>query len=90
MKQYSLEITTADKGTLSRVTKSKVDIAVTDVNDNSPICVDQTVSIPEDRTAPNGVVTTVTATDADSGSNGEVMFSITNGGQGKFVIHEVG
>lgn len=64
---------------------------VKDVNDNDPEAQDITVSIPENRPAPGGEVTQVTASDNDSGVNKELMFMITKGNtEDKFVIDEVG
>ena len=56
-------------------------VSLTDENDNTPIFTSSTptsVSIVEN-TSPGSIVTVVTATDADQGSNGAITYSITSG-----------
>lgn len=68
---------------------AKVTITITDENDNAPVFGPvPAVDLPESTQA--GVIATVTATDADSGDSGKIMYAIVggNGGQ-KFSIDMV-
>ena len=75
-------------GTPIRFAASSINITVTDSNDNAPVFANTPYSV----TLPEGVVQTrqlvlnVTATDADSGSNGEVVYSIAGGTSGDFQL----
>lgn len=73
-KKYEIQVTASDKGSPKRTSRSKVTINVQDLNDNKPTFQQQTVSIPEEQSPME--VTKLTAQDADSSSNGEVMFSL--------------
>ncbi len=55
-----------------------MDIHIQDVNDNQPVFSNETytVTVPESL-PPNSVVTTVSATDADAGPNGQVVYSFS-------------
>lgn len=69
-----------DKGNPPQSSYVKVHITVTDINDNLPVFKPATYSktFPEDVTKGTPVVT-VTATDKDSTSNGQIMYTIING-----------
>ena len=54
-------------------------ITVTDVNDNTPTFVGDYTSSVSEHSARGTLVDTVLATDADSGTNGEVVYSIVGG-----------
>ncbi|XP_061840113.1 protocadherin-23 [Nerophis lumbriciformis] len=78
--RFSLRVMATDgcaQGPLSSF--ASVAIQVEDVNDNVPVCehnpIDAFIST---RTFPNQVVATVTATDADQGPNGTVVFSLSD------------
>ena len=66
-----------------------LNITVTDINDNVPVF----MNAPYSASLPEGVLETprqvlmVTATDADSGTNGVVSYSIVGGDSGMFRIH---
>ena len=82
-------VVTADNPPLSSMTTTLIQIM--DVNDNEPVF-DQnsySFSVPE-HSDNNTAVGSVTATDADSGLNGAVYYSITAGNsQGYFSIDEI-
>lgn len=64
----------------------RVSVYVEDVNDNAPLFIsDNTVSCPEDIPL-QSVVTVIQAVDADSGANGDVLYSLENLGRGSFSI----
>lgn len=86
---YNLTVTANDcaQPLLSQFTSTTyVNVVVEDVNDNAPWFVSsRSVSVAED-TALNSVVITVHAEDADSGSNGEVLYYLNNTSGGIFSI----
>lgn len=83
---YEFNVTARDKGQPSLRSSVPVKILITDVNDNPPAFPQReyTAEIPENLDLLT-VVATVTATDADSGSNGRVVYSL-GGGAGVFQI----
>lgn len=87
---YSLIVQASDHTlpTEARLTTSvHVTVYILDVNDNSPlITTPSTISFPEN--APlHSVVTVIQATDADAGSNGEVVFSFESAEEEPFSIN---
>ncbi|XP_008170058.2 protocadherin Fat 3 isoform X1 [Chrysemys picta bellii] len=81
---YFLNITATD-GLF--VTQAAVEVTVTDVNDNSPVC-DQfayAALFPEDIPS-NKVILKISAKDADIGSNGEIRYSLFGPGNNKFFL----
>ncbi|XP_060035627.1 protocadherin Fat 3 isoform X2 [Erinaceus europaeus] len=81
---YFLNITATD-GLF--VTQAMVEVSVSDVNDNSPVCdqVAYTALFPED-IAPDKIILKVSATDADIGSNGEIRYSLYGSGNNEFFL----
>ncbi len=89
---YSLIVQASDRALPieARLTTSvDVTIYLVDINDNSPLIVTpSTVSFPEN--APlHSVVTVIQATDADVGSNGEVVFSFESAEEQPFSINSL-
>uniref|UniRef100_A0A3P8YK51 Cadherin domain-containing protein n=1 Tax=Esox lucius TaxID=8010 RepID=A0A3P8YK51_ESOLU len=77
--QHTLMLTAVDGGTPQKSGTVKIYIEVSDANDNAPVFSSGLYksSLPED--SPNGtVILTVSATDADKGTNGEVMYSFSH------------
>lgn len=68
--------------------EASVLVEVLDINDNSPVFENHptTVSVPEDHKVGDNV-TSVTATDADAGFNGEVRYTLL-GGSGRFNVDQ--
>ncbi|KAK2909309.1 hypothetical protein Q8A67_005146 [Cirrhinus molitorella] len=68
--------------------EASVEVEVLDINDNSPVFEihPATVPLPENYTVGDDV-TNVTATDADSGFNGEVRYTLL-GGVGRFSVNQ--
>nr|XP_021400674.1 protocadherin Fat 3 isoform X2 [Lonchura striata domestica] len=81
---YYLNVTATD-GLF--VTQAAVEVTVTDVNDNNPVCeqVAYTALFPED-IPPNKVILKISAKDADIGSNGEIRYSLYGSGNNKFFL----
>lgn len=65
----------------------RLSVHIEDVNDNAPLFIsDGTITCPED-TPVQAVITAVQAVDADSGSNGEIIYSMETSGGGAFRIN---
>uniref|UniRef100_A0A8C1ING6 Cadherin domain-containing protein n=1 Tax=Cyprinus carpio TaxID=7962 RepID=A0A8C1ING6_CYPCA len=73
---------------LTMKTEASVLVEVLDINDNSPVFENHpaTVPVPEDHTV-GDEVTSVNATDADSGFNGEVRYTLL-GSAGRFSVDQ--
>ncbi|XP_034453271.1 protocadherin gamma-A5-like [Hippoglossus hippoglossus] len=76
---FSLKLIAVDGGTPQRSGTVNIDVTVLDVNDNAPVF-NQSVykaSVTENTIKGTRIVS-VNATDADSGSNGRIIFSLSN------------
>ncbi|XP_052778546.1 cadherin EGF LAG seven-pass G-type receptor 2-like, partial [Mya arenaria] len=83
---YILVVSVSDGGSSALTSTTSVIVTVTSVNDAAPSVTGATVAIDES-TAVGGAVTTVVATDADTGADGDLTFSISQGNSaGKFTI----
>nr|XP_046262633.1 protocadherin beta-16-like [Scatophagus argus] len=75
----SLTLTALDGGDPQLTGTMRIEISVLDVNDNAPVFTQEIYKVTIMETAPKGtVLSTVSAVDADQGSNGKVSYSITN------------
>ncbi|ELT92389.1 hypothetical protein CAPTEDRAFT_79489, partial [Capitella teleta] len=83
---HTLDVTASDLGSPTLSSVATVKITVQDVNDNPPIFVDSSyqVSLSEDTSAGVSLVT-VSAEDADEGSNADLRFSLVDD-NGYFLI----
>ncbi|XP_067663318.1 protocadherin Fat 1-like isoform X2 [Haliotis asinina] len=85
---YTLVIEVKD--TRGRLAHCLVIVTVTDINDNAPVFVGMPYnSVVSFDASDDTVVKRVQAFDLDEGSNGQVRYSITDGGQGKFSINHI-
>uniref|UniRef100_A0A3B1IUA2 Cadherin domain-containing protein n=1 Tax=Astyanax mexicanus TaxID=7994 RepID=A0A3B1IUA2_ASTMX len=77
--QLSLKLIAVDGGNPQRSGTINIDVTVLDANDNAPVF-SQTVykATVVENAATDTYITTVNATDADSGSNGEVSYAFSN------------
>uniref|UniRef100_A0A8C5PU99 Protocadherin 1 n=1 Tax=Leptobrachium leishanense TaxID=445787 RepID=A0A8C5PU99_9ANUR len=77
IKEYTIEIVAVDSGNPPLSSTNSLKVQVTDVNDNAPVFPQSLieVSFPENSPA-DEVVMEVSASDADSGSNSQLMYSI--------------
>lgn len=77
---YSLIVKAYDHGETRLTSTISLNVSVSDINDNSPQFTMNTVSseVPENTTS-NSLIATLTATDADIGSNGTITFDIISG-----------
>ena len=88
---YSLDVTASDKGTPPRATLVHVYLFVNGINHEAPRFITAVFqrTIPENR-AVGADITTVMATDADEGLNGDVWYYITAGNdQGLFQMDKI-
>ncbi|XP_010767506.1 protocadherin beta-16-like [Notothenia coriiceps] len=77
--QLSLTLTASDGGDPQLTGTMRIEIAVLDANDNAPVFTQEVYKVNIMETAPKGtLLSTVSAVDADQGSNGKVSYSITN------------
>ncbi|XP_066524899.1 protocadherin gamma-A4-like [Hoplias malabaricus] len=77
--QISLKLIAVDGGNPQRSGTVNIDVTVLDANDNAPVFNQTTYKATVMENAAVGTyITTVNATDADSGSNGEVSYSFSN------------
>ena len=75
--RYGFDVTATDGGRPPRSSTARVQIGVLDVNDNSPVFEPHVRTFNIAENGPTGmVVTTLRATDADSGSNAIVQYTI--------------
>ncbi|KAA8588924.1 hypothetical protein FQN60_010269 [Etheostoma spectabile] len=77
--QISLVLTAVDGGEPQMSGTMLIVITVLDANDNAPVFTQPTYKATVTENSPKGtIVATVTASDADQGSNAEITYSITN------------
>ncbi|XP_035377321.1 protocadherin gamma-A11-like isoform X15 [Electrophorus electricus] len=77
--QLSLILTAVDGGDPQLSGTTQIIITILDVNDNAPVFTQEVYKATITENSPKGtIVTTVSASDADSGSNSKVTYSITN------------
>nr|XP_054590088.1 protocadherin beta-16-like [Nothobranchius furzeri] len=82
--QINLVLTAVDGGEPQMSGTMQIVITVLDVNDNAPVFTQKTYKATVTENSPKGtVVATVTASDADEGSNSKITYSITN------TVHDV-
>ncbi|XP_051276283.1 LOW QUALITY PROTEIN: protocadherin Fat 4 [Dicentrarchus labrax] len=75
---YSLKIIAVDAGTVPLSSSCMLSISILDENDNSPSFPKSSLSVDVQENMRIGeLVASVTATDADSGQNADIMYSIT-------------
>lgn len=77
VKDYTIEIVAVDSGNPPLSSTNSLKVQVVDVNDNAPVFTQSIteVTFPENN-KPGEVVAEVTASDADSGSNAELVYSL--------------
>ncbi|XP_026227263.1 protocadherin-16-like isoform X2 [Anabas testudineus] len=87
--KYTLEVVAADRGSPPLSTTVTVEIKVLDVNDNSPVFSKTSYSVEVSEDAREGTqVLQVSATDADEGQNGEVLYFLSQDAHGAFTVDE--
>ncbi|XP_053574597.1 protocadherin-1 isoform X2 [Bombina bombina] len=90
VKEYTIEIVAVDSGNPPLSSTNSLKVQVMDVNDNAPVFTQSLmeVAFPENN-SPDEIVMEVSATDADSGSNSQISYSIVTdpSSRGIFSIH---
>lgn len=86
---YTLTVTATDSGSPRPLSSSaSISISITDENDNAPVFTNQNASFTVKENVPRGtLVGVVTATDADVGSNSQIVYSIVKGARNVFAIN---
>ncbi|XP_067306295.1 protocadherin Fat 3a isoform X1 [Pseudorasbora parva] len=83
--RYLINVTATDGLHVSMAT---VEVMVMDTNDNSPVCDPAVYSVSVSEDIPlNKQILQVKATDADTGSNAQIQFSLFGPGAEDFIIH---
>ncbi|XP_076861939.1 protocadherin gamma-A11-like isoform X3 [Brachyhypopomus gauderio] len=78
-KQFTLVLTAMDGGVPQMSGTMQIHVIVLDANDNAPVCSQSVFKTSVAENSPKGTtVATVSAYDADEGSNGEITYTITN------------
>ncbi|XP_008012957.1 protocadherin-1 isoform X1 [Chlorocebus sabaeus] len=77
VRDYTIEIVAVDSGNPPLSSTNSLKVQVVDVNDNAPVFTQSVteVAFPENN-KPGEVIAEVTASDADSGSNAELVYSL--------------
>lgn len=84
---YDIPIIASDQGLSPLSSRTLVRLQVTDVNDNHPVFYPVTYIVSILTNAQPRVITRVTATDPDDGTNGQIFYRITSGAESKFAIN---
>ncbi|KAM9311549.1 protocadherin gamma-C5-like [Gastrophryne carolinensis] len=75
--EYTIELTAFDLGSPALSSKATVTLRVSDVNDNAPTFTQSTYNaFIKENSDPGTLLCTVSATDADEGSNADLVYSI--------------
>ncbi|KAE8300103.1 Protocadherin-7 Brain-heart protocadherin [Larimichthys crocea] len=86
-KEYSVTIVAVDSGSPSLSSNSSLMVRVVDINDHAPTFAQSVVEVHfAENNSPGERVVTVVATDADSGKNAEIAYTLDPAGNGPFYI----
>ena len=86
-KEYSVTIVAVDSGSPSLSSNSSLMVRVVDINDHAPTFAQNVVEVHfAENNSPGERVVTVLATDADSGKNAEIAYSLDASVNGAFYI----
>uniref|UniRef100_A0A3B3YH10 Cadherin domain-containing protein n=1 Tax=Poecilia mexicana TaxID=48701 RepID=A0A3B3YH10_9TELE len=86
-KEYSVTIVAVDSGSPSLSSNSSLMVRVVDINDHAPVFAQSNVEVHfAENNGPGERVVTVVATDADSGKNAEIAYSLDPASNGPFHI----
>lgn len=85
---YTLEIIASDNGVPSRNDSFFLTVNILDDNDNAPVIVDLPPVNLTENVSPGAIIGTIVATDADSGTNAQIIYEIVGGNEaGDFAIN---
>lgn len=86
-KEYSVTIVAVDSGSPSLSSNSSLMVRVVDINDHAPTFAQNVVEVHfAENNSPGERVLTVVASDADSGKNAEIAYSLDSAASGPFYI----
>ncbi|XP_056136643.1 protocadherin-7 [Lampris incognitus] len=86
-KEYSVTIVAVDSGSPSLSSNSSLTVRVVDINDHAPTFAQSVVEVHfAENNSPGERVVTVLATDADSGKNAEIAYSLDPAANGAFYV----
>uniref|UniRef100_A0A8C6UDX5 Protocadherin 7a n=1 Tax=Neogobius melanostomus TaxID=47308 RepID=A0A8C6UDX5_9GOBI len=86
-KEYSVTIVAVDSGSPSLSSNSSLTVRVVDINDHAPTFAQSVVEVHfAENNSPGERVLTVVASDADSGKNAEIAYSLDSPASGPFYI----
>lgn len=86
-KEYSVTIVAVDSGSPSLSSNSSLMVRVVDINDHAPTFAQSVVEVHfAENNSPGERVLTVVASDADSGKNAEIAYSLDTAASGPFYI----
>lgn len=86
-KEYSVTIVAVDSGSPSLSSNSSLMVRVVDINDHAPTFAQSVVEVHfAENNSPGERVLTVVASDADSGKNAEIAYSLDSAASGPFYI----
>lgn len=87
VKEYSVTIVAVDSGSPSLSSNSSLMVRVVDINDHAPTFAQSVIEVHfAENNSPGERVITVVATDADSGKNAEIAYSLDTATNGPFYI----
>lgn len=87
--KYVLTVTALDQGVPPCSASTVVEVAILDINDNSPVFQSSSYTIDVSEDVPeSSAVLEVTASDDDEGPNGQVRYYLSHEAQGMFLVDE--
>ncbi len=74
---YNIELKASDSGSPPLISSKLITVNILDVNDNPPVFSERVYSVYiKENTAPGSILTSVTASDLDTGENAKIVYSV--------------
>lgn len=87
--RYTLTVEARDLGTPSLTSTATLDISILDLNDNSPVFTSSSYMVEIDEDTSEGTfILEVSAVDKDEGSNGQVVYFLSQESRGMFIVDQ--
>ena len=83
---YALTVRAQDQGYPTQISSTTVSIDISDINDNKPVFAASYAPSITENNLPNADIVQVSATDADSGTNGLITYHLNSDHNGLFTI----
>ncbi|XP_042588355.1 protocadherin gamma-C5-like isoform X9 [Cyprinus carpio] len=75
--RYDIELKASDSGLPPLISSKLITVSILDVNDNPPVFSERAYSVYiKENTAPGSILSSVTASDRDSGENAKIVYSV--------------